>query len=395
MSEGSRLAKRNDVVVVTVNYRLNVLGFLNLDKVTGGQIPATGNEGLLDQAAALRWVRDHISAFGGDPLNVTVFGESAGAMSIACLLVMPAAKGLFDKAILESGVGSTAMPLTDAEAIAKLFLEVTGVSADDADALRRLTVEQLLAAEVTMRERMASPWEPARITAVAPVVDGRVIPDVPTRLTAKGASKNIPMIIGTNLDEWKLFAAGDPNIGKIDRAEIVHRLSSFIPADLAPKVVERYYEARARRNADTSGQEVSAAVNTDVMFRMPALQLIEAQLKHNPQVYNYLFTYRSPVMGGILGACHALEMGFVFGTHDALFCGTGPAADELSRCMQEAWASFARTGKPSSSCMGDWPTYGDPRWTMVIDTQCHLEAAPYEEERVAWDEVGELSNVLL
>jgi para-nitrobenzyl esterase len=394
-SDGSVLAKRNDVVVVTVNYRLNVLGFLNLNEVTGGRIPATGNEGLLDQAAALRWVRDHIAAFGGDPLNVTVFGESAGAMSIACLLAMPAAKGLFDKAILESGVGSTATTLADAKATAELFLEVVGIAADDADALRRLTVEQLLAAELTMRQRLASPWEPARITATSPVVDGQAIPGVPTRLTAEGASGDIPMIVGTNLEEWKLFSMGDPNKDKVDRAEIVSRLSSFVPANLAAAIVERYYQARERRGDDTSAPEVLDAINSDVMFRMPALQLVEAQLKHNPEVYNYLFTYRSPVMGGIFGACHALEMGFVFGTHDDLFCGTGPAADELSRSIQEAWTSFARTGKPSSRSMGDWPPYGDKRWTMMIGTPSHLEAAPYEDERRAWDEVGELSNVLL
>ena len=108
-----------------------------------------------------------------------------------------------------------------------------------------------------------------------------------------------------------------------------------------------------------------------------------------------MFTYRSPVMGGIFGACHALEMGFVFGTHDDFFCGTGAAADELSRSMQEAWTTFARTGEPSCESMGDWPPYGDKRWTMMIDTPCRLEAAPYEDERRAWDEVGELSNVLL
>ncbi len=268
-------------------------------------------------------------------------------------------------------------------------------AADDVDSLRRLSIEQLLAAEQTMRERLASPWEPARITATAPVVDGHVIPDVPTRLTAAGASKEIPMIIGTNLEEWKLFAMGDPNKDKIDRAEIFRRVSSFVPADPTTNIIERYYQIREQRGDDTSAAEVLNAINTDLMFRMPALQLVEAQLRHNPEVYNYLFTYKSPVMGGIFGACHALEMGFVFGTHDDLFCGTGEAADRLSRSMQEAWTTFARTGKPACESMGDWPTYGDERWTMVIDTTCRLEAAPYEEERRAWDEVGELSSVLL
>jgi para-nitrobenzyl esterase len=218
---------------------------------------------------------------------------------------------------------------------------------------------------------------------------------VPTRLAARGVCKDIPLLVGTNLEEWKLFALGDPHADTIDRAEVVRRLSSFVPPELAPLIVERYCEIRARRGDDTSAPEVLSAINTDVMFRMPALQLVEAQLKHNPLVYNYLFTYRSPVMGGAFGACHALEMGFVFGTHDDFFCGTGPAADRLSQSIQEAWAAFARTGSPSGGSMGDWPAYGDQRLTMMIDTRCHVEAAPYDDERRAWDEVGELSNVLL
>jgi para-nitrobenzyl esterase len=395
VSDGSDLARRNEVVVVTINYRLNVLGFLNLNEVTGGKIPATGNEGLLDQAAALRWVRENIAMFGGDPQNVTVFGESAGAMSIACLLVMPAARGLFDKAILESGVGSTATPLAAATKVSRLFLKVVGVNANDVEALRRLTVEELLAAEFTMRKRMANPWEEWRITATAPVVDGQVIPDVPTRLTARGACKDIPLLIGTNLEEWKLFALGEPHRDALDRAEVVRRLSSFVAPELAPLIVDRYYQIRAHRGDDTSAPEVLNALNTDVMFRMPALQLVEAQLKHNPHVYNYLFTYRSPVMGGAFGACHALEMGFVFGTYDDFFCGTGPTSDRLSQSIEEAWTAFARTGSPSGGSMGTWPAYGDERWTMMIDTQSHAEAAPYDDERRAWDEVGELSNVLL
>jgi len=393
--DGSRLAKRHDVVIVTLNYRLGLLGFLNLSEVTAGRIPSTGNEGLLDQAAALRWVRDHIAAFGGDPANVTVFGESAGAMSIACLSVMPAARGLFAKAILESGTGSTAMPLADAVAVGELFLEVVGAAADDIGALRRLSVERLLAAELVMRERLAKPWEPMRITATAPVIDGRVLPDMPTRLSAQGASKDIPMIVGTNLEEWRLFDLADPHRAKIDRAEVVRRLSAFVPAPQALDIVDRYAQARARRHEDTSAPELLTAITGDLMFRIPALQLVEAQRQHNPHVYNYLFTYRSPVMGGVFGACHALEMGFVFGTHDDLFCGTGPAADRLAASIQDAWTTFARTGTPSCTSMGDWPPYGEERWTMMIDVPCRLEAAPYEDERRAWAEVGELAGVLL
>jgi len=395
MYEGSVLARRNDVVVVTVNYRLNLLGFLNLKEATGGRIPATGNEGLLDQVAALKWVQEHIAAFGGDPDNVTIMGESAGSMSIACLLTMPAAKGLYHKAILESGVGTTTMPLEEAAEVGRLFLEVTGISSDDVDALHALTVKQLLAAEIDLRKRMASPWEPMRITATAPVMDGEVIAQMPTHAIARGVAKDIPMIIGSNLEEWKLFVMGEPHKEKIDRAQIVERLGHVIPSRHVEEIVERYYQARSKRGDDTSPLGMLSAINTDVMFRIPALQMIEAQQKHNPAVFNYLFTYKSPVFDGVLGACHALEMGFVFATHDDKFCGAGPEADKLSETFQDAWTSFARTGNPSCAALGDWAVYGDGRMTMILDTQCRLEPAPYEEERQAWDVVGDLSDILL
>jgi para-nitrobenzyl esterase len=123
--------------------------------------------------------------------------------------------------------------------------------------------------------------------------------------------------------------------------------------------------------------------------------MVEAQQKHNPAVFNYLFTYKSPVLDGVLGACHALEMGFVFGTHDDLLCGTGPEADRLSETMQDAWTSFARTGDPGCDALGEWPAYGDDRMTLILDTQCRLQPAPYEAERQAWDVVGDLSHILL
>ena len=316
-------------------------------------------------------------------------------MSIACLLTMPAAKGLYHKAILESGVGTTTVPLEKAAEVGRLFLQVTGLSGDDVDALHALTVEQLLAAEIDLRKRMASPWEPMRITATAPVMDGEVITQMPTHAIAGGVAKDIPMIIGSNLEEWKLFLIGEPHKEKIDRAQIVERLGHVIPSKYADEIVERYYQARPQRCDDTSPLEILSAINTDVMFRIPALQMVEAQQLHNPAVFNYLFAYKSPVFGGVLGACHALEMSFVFATHDDKFCGAGPEADKLSETIQDAWTSFARTGNPNCAALGDWAVYGDGRMTMILDTQCRLEPAPYEEERQAWDVVGELSDILL
>jgi para-nitrobenzyl esterase len=188
---------------------------------------------------------------------------------------------------------------------------------------------------------------------------------------------------------------GEPHTEKIDRAQIVERLGNIIPSRHAEAVIERYYQARAGRGDDTSPLEVLSAISTDLMFRIPALQMLEAQQEHNPAVFNYLFTYRSPVLGGLLGACHALEIGFVFATHDEMFCGAGPEADRLSDTIQDAWTSFARSGDPSCDALGEWPPYGDRRMTMILDIHSHLESAAYEDERRAWDVVGDLSAISL
>ena len=224
------LAKRGNIVQITINYRLGELGFLRLKDVTGGKIPATGNEGLLDQIAALKWVRDNIAAFGGDPKNVTVFGESAGGMSIGCLLAMPAAKGLFHKAICESGVGSTSLSLTTANATAENFLKILGIKGSDAKALRALTMQQVLDTDAPLKTAMTRPGEAPRATVTAPVIDGELIPDITNKVARQGSAKDIPVIIGTNRDEWKLFGLMQPGIAQMDEAALKVRLGTMIIA---------------------------------------------------------------------------------------------------------------------------------------------------------------------
>ncbi len=171
---GDKLALNGNVVVVTINYRLGILGFMNLNEITKGRIPSTGNEGLLDQIAALEWVRDNIAVFGGDPENITMFGESAGAMSIGCLMTMSAAKGLFQKAILESPVGELARPLEQSLKIPDEFLDVVRVKADDVDSLRTIPVEHILSAKQEVAIRTG-----AGVTSVMPVADWKVMPVMP------------------------------------------------------------------------------------------------------------------------------------------------------------------------------------------------------------------------
>jgi para-nitrobenzyl esterase len=385
--DGSRLAARGDVVVVTINYRLGMLGFLNLNEVTGGKIPATGNEGLLDQMAAFAWVRDNIAAFGGDSGNVTAFGESAGGMSIGCMLAMPRARGLFDKAILESGVANTAVPLDAAKDVAEAFLKKVNIAPDDADALRGIPVEKLLAADRELRAAMAGPDKPPRHGVTAPVIDSVVLPTLPLAAIRRGAAAGIPLLIGTNLDEWRIFGSVKPGFLKIEERDMVRRLTPFFPAEYAPGLLAAYKNARMERGEGVSPLELVSAILTDAMFRMRALQVVEAQEGLGSPVHNYLFAWKTRPLGGLLGACHLAEIGFVFGTFDEEFSGSGPDAEALSRNIQDAWAAFARTGDPTSPGVGTWPRYGAHRFTMILDKNCHLEEAPYDGERRAWDAI--------
>jgi para-nitrobenzyl esterase len=386
MYDSDVLPKRGNIVLVTINYRLGMLGFLRLKDATGGKIPATGNEGLMDQVVALKWVKENIAAFGGDPDNITVFGESAGAMSIGFLMAMPPAKGLFRKGILESGAGSVAVSLKVGNVTGEDFLNVANIQKDDEKALRALTPAQLLEIE---RKMMTSGVEGGeiKITATMPVIDGEIIPDEPIKLAKKGYSKDIITIVGTNRDEWKLFAMMMPGADKLDETQMLQRMGAFIPTEKVSKMAAAYRMAREKRGEAVTPAEILTAFQTDQMFRIPALELVAAQCENGQKAYSYLFTWKSPTMGGALGACHALEIGFVFGKYDDLFCGTGPEADKLARSMQDAWLAFALTGDPSCESIGKWPVYCKNRMTMIFDKICHVEAAPYDEERQAWQDI--------
>ena len=383
---GRTLSRRGNSVVVTINYRLGLLGFLNLSEVTKGRIPATGNEGLLDQIAALEWVRDNIAAFGGDPDNVTIFGESAGGMSVGCLLAIPKAGGLFHKAIPQSGAASTAQPLDVAAQVAEQFLDIVGLSAGDVDALRSLTPEKLLPAQQELAVRMMRSDLRAGMP-LQPVIDGKTLPSVPLDAIKGGSAKKIAVMVGSTLDEWKLLGITDQNLPRLDEAHLVSRFQRMMPAEYVEDLIETYRKARDRRGAPTTPPELFTAIQTDRVFRIPAIRLAEVQQQHNQPAYNYLFTWRSPLLGGALGACHALELGFLFGTYEEQFSGKGPAADALATNIQDAWLAFARNGDPSCESLGKWPPYGERRETMILGEECHVEEAPYDEERRAWEEM--------
>ena len=387
---GSVLARRGNVVIVTINYRLGPLGFLRLNDVTHGRIPSSGNEGLLDQIAALQWVHDNIAEFGGDPDNVTIFGESAGGMSVGALLAMPSARGLFHKAIAQSGSCDTVSSVARANRTAERVLSKLGVSADDTDAICALPVAQLLTGVFG-----ADGKTPDRELGMAyqPVVDGTVVPGELIAMVAQRSAAGVAVMVGSNLEEWKLFSAMDPSAQRLDKAGLVARMRKRLTADFAGSVIATYESARAAAGASISPPELFSAIETDRVFRMPGVRLAEIHGRSERRVYNYLFTWRSPAIRGALGSCHALELGFIFGTNHLAgmrrFAGDGPSADRLASEMQDAWLAFARDGDPSCASLGAWPGYTETRRaTMLFGETSSVADAPFDEERRAWDGVG-------
>jgi len=388
--DGSNLARRGDVVLVTVNYRLGPLGYLRLADVTNGKIPSTGSEGMLDQVAALEWVRDNIAEFGGDPGNVTIFGESAGGMSVGTLLAMPAARGLFHKAIPQSGACHTGSPAARSNRVAEMVLSKLKVQTSDIGGIRALTPAQLLSGILLDDGRP----NPELVMAYQPTIDGTRVPRVAIEMVADGSASGVAVMVGSTLEEQKLFSFMDPGLPSLDRAGLAARVSRRLEAKAADALIDSYDKARGKRGETVTPPELFSAIETDRVFRIPGVRLAQVQRRHDARVYSYLFTWPSPAMGGVLGSCHALELGFVFGTNHmpgmAGFAGTGPAAEKLATQMQDAWLAFARSGDPSNASTGEWKPYDEARRsTMVFGANTKLENAPRDEERRAWDTVDD------
>ena len=390
--EGAKLAERGDLVVVTVNYRMGVFGYFAGQSIFGEAIPASGNEGTLDQVAALRWVRSEIAAFGGDPENVTVFGESAGSISVAALLGTPAAQGLYAKAILQSGAANFVDPHERAERVARTFTEAAGVAESDPARLYALSAEELLEVQVALTAPPAVTGVPpawGEGVVWGPTVDGEVIPRPPLDAVVAGGQAGIPLIIGTTEDEMKLFTAASPAYWTMTAETLPAWVASVAP-DRVESLIATYTEARAARDASVAPNELYAAIATDGAFRAGAMQLAAAQSAHAP-VYAYLFTWKSPLLNGALGAPHAIDLPFTFGNTDIqgmeLFVGKGEGVAILSGQVMDAWAAFAHTGDPRHEGFPDWPLYASPqRATMVLGAACAVVDDPLGAELAAWDD---------
>ncbi|ABK05358.1 Carboxylesterase, type B [Arthrobacter sp. FB24] len=388
-SYNGRTFARDGVICVVINWRVGADGFLDLGD---GQ----ANIGLLDQVAALEWVRGNIAAFGEDPANVTVFGQSAGAMSIGVLLSMPRAEGLFRRAILQSGAAHHVLPTETAQRIGGFLSEKLGVS-PTREAMAAVPVQRFLAAQTELKADLAARPDPARwgpeVVASSmlwqPSVDGDVIPRRPIERIAAGAGSTVDVMIGSNAEDWKLFLAITGVIAKVTERDLAESRSvdGFppigvygLPAETALREYRSHYPA-------SSPGELLAAVETDWWVRIPALRLADAHAKalSTASARTYMYEFAWPAPG--LGAVHAMEVPFVFDTLDTssrLFgplLGTDPP-QELADAMHAAWISFASTGDPG------WPGYDlERRATMLFNTGAGVVYDPRSWERDLWEGV--------
>ncbi|MEJ0027616.1 MAG: carboxylesterase/lipase family protein [Rhizomicrobium sp.] len=373
---GKFLVPRGDLVLVTINYRLGAFGFLNLADATDGKLPGTGAEGLADQIAALAWVKDNIAAFGGDPDNVTIFGESAGGMSVGALLASPNASGLYHKAIPQSGASDIGTAREVSARVAKLVLDKLG-AADP----RALSWEAILEVQKALLD---APREVGLGMPFAPTVDGTILPRRAIECVAEGSAKGVAAMTGTTRDEWKLFTVAAANLKTMDEAGL-RKLTARLAG-------EEHADAILAATAKGTPFDRWNDIMTDHSFFVPATRLLDAQSAHAP-TYAYRFDWPSPFLDGALGACHALELGFTFGTFRlkgaAPFFGEGKEAEALSDAMMDSWIAFANDGNPSNDTSGAWMRYDSAKRATTIfgDGPPHVTSAPNEARRKAWEAV--------
>jgi para-nitrobenzyl esterase len=373
--EGSNLAGKNDVVVVTLNHRLAAFGYLYLGNEAGPAYADSQLVGMLDIVQALQWVKDNIAQFGGDPNNVTIFGQSGGGSKVSALTAMPSAHGLFQKGIIESGAAVHLGSIADATVTRDKVLANLGLKSVDMDKLRSVSTQDLMTAGAK-----------AGLLAFFPAVDGKILPTHPFDPIASPLSAKVPIMVGSTKDEATNVFLTDPTWQTMTDADLIKRVSASVGPELAPKVIEMY-----RSNAPTDKpMHLWTSIVTDQMFTRSSVLLAERKVEqHAAPVYMYKINWNSPVLGGKLRAPHAVELPFVFDNVDvsAGLVGAGPTQDKMAEMMSRTFAAFAQTGNPNVKGYPHWPAYTlEKRETFIYDVPPQVVSDPNSTYRVFWNE---------
>jgi para-nitrobenzyl esterase len=376
--DGAALAQRGDLVIVSLQYRLGPFGFLDLSEIAGPDYAGSGNNGIRDQIAALRWVQKNIARFGGDPSNITIFGESVGATSVGILLAIPQARGLFHRAILESNSAArVGHDVGKARELARQFLKVAG--ARGIEDLRALSMSQLRSAEERLFATVFGD------SSFGPTWDGVVIAEPAMKMIRDGHGATVPVLLGTNLDEIRYWSTIEELPLESKPPSLLQTQVAAIVGSRASALIDTY------RRADADYGDAVIHLETDLLFRMTSIRVAEALGDRQP-TYMYLFTYRSTSPVARYGSAHSMELPFVFGLIDELesidFIGRGPNRERLMREMQQAWIHFARSGDPNHDGLPHWPRYDrKARATMEFGLDSKVVDDPLSAQRASWDGV--------
>jgi para-nitrobenzyl esterase len=376
---GEYLAKRGDIVVASVNYRVAALGFLALD-MFGPGFAGSGNLAFQDQIAGLTWIKNNISRFGGDPDNITIMGESAGSVSAMFLMISPKAKGLFKKVIAHSGTVNLSRSRDLAARHTKKFMEMAGVK--DVEGLRKLPFTRIVELEGKMLDDAGFEAD----LLFAPVKDSIYVPAEPLKAFEGGAARGIPLLNGTNHDEyryWILYSS----ILKYIPTKLLLSLAPTVREKLGPHLdaVINYYDRTLTKRCMGG---ITFALGTDMMFKVPHLRVSDLQSRH-AQVWMYRFDWRSQVSED-LGACHAIELPFVLRTFESptRYHIVGPEPPmKLSDAMMDAWIAFIRTGNPGTHGLS-WPAYDSQRRaTMIFNVESRVQVDPDRDVRLLYKDI--------
>lgn len=373
---GSSLARNGDVVVVTINYRLGPLGFLYLGHLDD-EYANSGNLGLLDQIFALQWISKNIESFGGDPGNVTIMGQSAGSISVTTLMTVPAAKGLFHRVIAESGAPNLCISSEVAANTTQRFMKLANVT--DVKGLRNLTAFQL----IDVQEKLLKESGLSASNTFAPVIDGQVLPEDPFQALENGSASGIPLLLGTNRNEFRLWLIYDPILSYIPPVALlaIFPNSKEVFGNRMVEILLRYL----MNQPFAWPSDLTMEILTDSEFWIPQIRMAEVQSNHAP-TWMYRFDWPSPFEDGRLGACHALELPFIFHNFNspetARMAGSFPPMN-LADKMQNIWITFIRTGDPNTGDQPFWPCYNtNHRATMVLNLNNSLNYDPNGKVRL-------------